>query len=303
MNTKNTHSIHRHLDALFADVTLTPDVQDLKEEIRGNLTARVAELEATGVPAAKAADQAIAELGDIEEILGSVREGGDEPRSTAAMYRANRVRPRPGFVLRTILLGVVTLAVAIVVTFAATNILHWNAGVQVALAIVGVGLPVGILVADSLRQETAASYPLPRGRAAWYGASTAVAVAGLAMGLVIADVPSELWPLAVGVPLLVASGLMFTYLGVTQSNRRKAWVRELEDRYIAADRFQNDPAAASRFGLYAGVIWMVAILAFIVMVLKVGSVQALIAIFAGVIATMILLARMQFGPGKDGAKK
>jgi hypothetical protein len=298
MSKKNPANIHRHLDAIFADVPLTPEAQDLKEEIRGNLSARVAELEADGVAPATAADKAVAELGDIDELLGSVRESADKPQTTAEMYRAHRVRPRPAFVLRTIALGVVILGVALVVTFAATNILHWNIGVQTALAVGGIALPVGLIVADSLRQETAASYPLPRGRAAWYGASTALGVAGLAMGLVIADTPAKLWPLAVGVPLLVASGLMFTYLGVTQSNRRKAWVKKLEDRHLAADRFQNDPAAASRFGLYAGVIWMIAILVFLVMVLTVGSVQALLAIFVGVIATMILLARMQFGPNK-----
>ena len=40
-----TDNIHRYLDEAFADVPHTPETADLKEEIRGNLQARVAELE------------------------------------------------------------------------------------------------------------------------------------------------------------------------------------------------------------------------------------------------------------------
>ncbi len=42
-------TVHRLLDDAFAGVELTPEVQDLKEEIRANLEARAAELEAGGV--------------------------------------------------------------------------------------------------------------------------------------------------------------------------------------------------------------------------------------------------------------
>ena len=39
--------VHRLLDEVFAGVEMGPDQQDLKEEMRGNLGARVAELTAT----------------------------------------------------------------------------------------------------------------------------------------------------------------------------------------------------------------------------------------------------------------
>jgi hypothetical protein len=40
--------IHRLLDEAFAGIEMTPDAQDLKEEVRANLVARSAELEASG---------------------------------------------------------------------------------------------------------------------------------------------------------------------------------------------------------------------------------------------------------------
>ena len=50
--------IHRLLDEAFQGVDMTPDAQDLKEEVRANLVARTAELEASGAAPADAARQA-----------------------------------------------------------------------------------------------------------------------------------------------------------------------------------------------------------------------------------------------------
>jgi len=62
--------IHRLLDEAFAGVEMTPDAQDLKEEVRANLVARVAELESSGRSSTDAAQLAISELGDVRELLG-----------------------------------------------------------------------------------------------------------------------------------------------------------------------------------------------------------------------------------------
>jgi hypothetical protein len=63
-------SIHRLLDEAFAGVTMTPETYDLKEEIRGNLADRAAELQAGGLTSGQAATAAFAELGDIRELFG-----------------------------------------------------------------------------------------------------------------------------------------------------------------------------------------------------------------------------------------
>ena len=58
-------TVHRLLDDAFAGVEPSPEVQDLKEEIRANLEARAAELQASGVAPDAAARRAFDELGEI----------------------------------------------------------------------------------------------------------------------------------------------------------------------------------------------------------------------------------------------
>ena len=59
MNTTDSPNIHRYLDEVFAGVVSMPESQDLREELRGNLTARVSELVAGGLDEQAAAKTAI----------------------------------------------------------------------------------------------------------------------------------------------------------------------------------------------------------------------------------------------------
>src|SRR3954470_7632056 len=100
----DSSDIHRLLDEAFTGVTMTPELQDLKEELRGNLAARSAELQATGRDAASAARPAVTELGSIPELIAAVSGGDGTPLSPGAAAaeaaRLHRVRPKPGFVIR-----------------------------------------------------------------------------------------------------------------------------------------------------------------------------------------------------------
>ena len=72
MTSNNDTTIHRLLDELLAPFPVTVDLQDFKEELRGNLLARVAELEADGMDAPSAARTAVHELGDITDAVGAL---------------------------------------------------------------------------------------------------------------------------------------------------------------------------------------------------------------------------------------
>src|SRR5262245_47530340 len=100
----STMDIHRLLDEAFAGIDVTPEIQDLKEEMRANLVARAAELEGAGLAPPEAARQAMAELGDVRSVIDEV-----EPASAGRGpdWLRHRVRPRPRYVLRTVLLGAV----------------------------------------------------------------------------------------------------------------------------------------------------------------------------------------------------
>lgn len=283
--------VHRLLDEAFAGVDMTPDRQDLKEEIHANLVARVAEPQAEGVNGGAAARRAFEDLGDIRAIVD-----GAEPAAaggTAALSRRHRVRPRPAFVVRTVLQSALGAAALAVLALAATTG-DVPVGAEAGAAFV-VAAAAGTVTADALRQETTTNNPMPTGRAAGYGLGVLLAVAGLGGGWLYLRGNSLGWAVGAGVSLLVAAGLL-SYLGATQSNRHKAWMLRMEESHAAVgDRFAEDPAAA-RFGVYTLVNWLIALAAFVVLTLTVGWAWSWLAIVGGLAVMMILIARMLFAP-------
>ncbi|WP_155372916.1 permease prefix domain 1-containing protein [Catellatospora vulcania] len=288
--TDDSLAIHRLLDEAFAGIEMTPEARDLKEEMRANLVARMAELEQSGVSSAVSAQRAMAELGDIRSI---VADAAAAP-STAA-WLDQRVRPRPGYVVRTLLLSLLAAAALGVLVWSVfdTAALDWQPVAIAVLAVAG-----GVIVTDALRQETTSSYPLPTGRAIGYGVATTVGLAGA--GCVAAASPE--WPVgllvAAGV-LLIASAVAFTYLGVTQTNRHKPWMVRLQrEHQEMGDVFAGDPAAAARFGIYTVVVWTVSSAAFLLLSFTIGWTWSWLTFLVGFAVWMVLLARMQFLPPK-----
>lgn len=283
--------IHRLLDQAFAGVEMTPEIQDLKEEIRANLVARVADLERTGLSPSVAVSRATAELGDVRSLINEMEIG---PDSAAAAWARHRVRPKPGFLVRTVVLAAIAVAALAILVLAAVDVAVPEPA-QFA-AIVGVALPVGAIVADALRQETTTNYPMRGLRAAGYGAASAVALAGVGSSwryLAGMELP---WLLG-GALAIVASAVAFTYLGATQTNRHKPWVlQQHASHQEVGDRFTNDPAAAARFGLYTLTLWLIAIAAFAVLGFTVGWAWSWLALVGGFAAMMLVLARMLFAP-------
>ena len=285
--------IHRLLDEAFAGIEVTPEVQDLKEEIRVNLMARVAELQAAGAGPADAAGRAIAELGDVRAIVDeTTRVNGD-----AAPWRRHHVRPRPAYVLRTVLVSLAGAAALGLGALLVTGVVERGARpvLDLVAILTGVALAGGLLVGDALRQETTTNHPVSRRRAAGYGIATALGVAGLGSGAGYLPDRMVSW-LVVGGALLVSSIVMFTYLGTTQTNRHKPWVlRAMVQHELAADRFERDPAAAARFGIYTASIWLVALTVFAVLGFTIGWAWSWLALLGGLVAMLLTLAHMLFG--------
>jgi hypothetical protein len=286
-----TVDIHRLLDEAFLGIEMTPDVQDLKEEMRADLMARVEELEQAGQSPEAAARQALRQLGDVRAVLEEMKTASPGP--SRPWVRA-RVRPRPAFVLRTVLLSAVILAGLAVAVLGG-----FDRGVSLAgqaIAATAVALATGLIVADSLRQETTGSYPLPRARAVGYGGAGVIAVAALGTGALYLRDHRLPWAIA-GVLAALAAILLFTYLGVTQTNRHKPWVVRQQAVYEEEpDRFTRDPAAAARFGIYTVTIWILTLTAFAVLSFTVGWAWSWLALVAGLVVFMVTLARMLFVP-------
>ena len=284
---------------------MTPELQDLKEELRGNLAARSAELQAKGRDAASAARTAVAELGSIPELIAAVRAdgGGDAgtPLSPGAAAteaaRLHRVRPKPGFVIRATLFSVlIVLSAVALVAVAGHDLGGWFSGAYLLAAIFGV--LVAALVDDSLRQETAQRYRMPNGRAIGFGLAAGALAGGIATGVLYLWHLESIGLLATAIVLVLAAVITFIALGVTQTNRLKPWALEQNRQYEIDDRFSQDPAAAARFGIYTVIIWIVAIAVFVVLSIAVGFVWSWLALVAGLVVFFLVLTRMLFAPTK-----
>ena len=302
--TPDAASVHRYLDQAFTGVGLTPQVQDLKEEIRANLLARVDELIAAGRQPQDAVRTAIDEVGDLRELIaeaaggpdGSPRRGPEgaatvgwvEWQQVAALHR---VRPRTRFVVGVVVLGAMLATALTLVVLAALGVVSMSTGAAVLKAAAG-ALLVGALVTVSLRQETTTHYPMPLGRAVAWGAAGGAGALALELGTLFAGDTAHVGLLEAAILLAVASVAGLVGLGVSQTNRTKAWARSASAR--PEDRFSRDPAAAARFGLYAAVLWLLATVAVVVVGLTAGWLWSWTPPFAAILLTLVLLARMDF---------
>jgi len=295
----DSSDIHRLLDEAFVGVTMTPELHDLKEELRSNLAARSAELQAKGKDAATAARTAVTEL-DIPQLIAGFE---TEPSSAtpggvaAELARLNRVRPKPGFVILVIVLSLLTVVVAMALVVVSWHDLGDGLSGE-DLLVAAFGLLVAALVDVSLRQETAQHFRMPNRRAIGYGLAAGSLAAGIAVGFVYIWHLASVGLLATGVVLVLAAVIAFVALGVTQTNRLKPWALAQNRQYEVDDRFSQDPVAAARFGIYTVIIWVLAITAFIVLSITVGFVWSWLALVGGFVVFFLVLARMLFSPTK-----
>src|ERR1700761_7432952 len=228
-----TTNIHRYLDDAFADIPRTPETADLKEELRGNLQSRAAEFEAKGSSPEGAVARAIKELGPIADLVESM---GAEEKSTnagdtaARLLTLNRVKQSPFYIVRTVVLALLLAAGLALVILGALHVLHWSIAAQVAVAVLD-GAFVGILTGDALSHETTQHYPTSPARAAGFGLAAFVGLTGLDLvALFLGDLGTT-WLLVTGCALALISLITFIALGVTQTNRTKPWVKDLNAAY------------------------------------------------------------------------
>jgi hypothetical protein len=280
------------LDELFAELPSTPDALDLKEEIRANLVARASELEAQGTSPEQAARTAVDELGDVRELLADA----SPTRTAAEVAAANRVRHRPGFVVRTVLIAIASGASLAALWLGSWDVFALPLAAAFALAAVA-SLGLGVIIGDALHQETTVHHPMPPRRSVLFGLAGGLVIAGVTTAFTMLTHGVEpAWLIAPAIAAIAGIGL-FSYLGATQTNRTKAWALEhgRSGEGYPGDRFEKDPKAAARFGIYTMLIWVSAFLVSIVLYMTVGWTWAWIPYVVGFLGMMLLLTRMLFG--------
>jgi len=305
-------TIHRLLDEAFAGAPSTQAMQDLKEELRANLVARVEELEHDGVGPAEAARRAFTEVGDFQAFLDDAvgdLAGDDSP---ADQWARHRVRPRPAFVIRATvfpIVGALALAASIALAVLAPQTPTPGAlSPLVHVLLMGVfAFCLGFVTADSLQQETSSNYPMSRGRAIGMGTGLGVLLAGVGAVALCWAPPFALWLWLVlgGIGIVVGIAIL-AGLGAGMTNRHKPWMRELEQAWSRGDesamprrpgdRFERDPNAAARFGIYTAVLWILAITVGVLLGVFVGWWWAALPVVGAIALMLILVTQMLFKP-------
>ena len=220
------------------------------------------------------------------------------PRSYQADSLRHRVRPQPAFVVRIAIAAVATAGGFLLAVLGATGVLAVPVGVLILLLGIG-STGVAWLVGDSLSQETTTNYPMPSARAGGFFWATLLMVFGLSVGAVVALGLLPMWIIVFPVLAVAGSIVLFAWLGATQTNRRKAWVRHTQlgiDGHPVGSRFERDPELAARFGIYTAAIWTVAFVVSVILIFTVGWWWAPLALIGGFVVMLITLARMLFAP-------
>lgn len=281
-------NVREYVDDLFAQYQDSDDMADFKEEVCGNLQARMDYLEKKGLTQEEAFQKAAAELGDISEIADQI---SNEKRKEVigTMYMKTRSYMDKwhviGYTAAGGLLGL-GIILALLAYFSSYN--------PTALAgslLVFFIAPVCGFVFLGLTQETATNYPMHWLWALFYTAAVGVILFGLIVFAIVFLSADREINAALGslIPFVLPGAVVLCFLLLTEKSRHKPWVVEQETLWAERTKEQfADPHTATRFGLYTGALWILAIALFITLGFIIGFRYSWL-VFLFVIALQLLI--------------
>jgi hypothetical protein len=294
-----------YIDALFGDYQETPALADFKEELRGHLDERIKVLTQKGMNEKDAAEKALDELGDMSAVADEVsRKKKQEVLSEMYMSTRNYISAKRGalYVLCGLVLGVAVM-ISLITWFGS----EYRSAPAAAFMVFGIPALLGFLFLG-LTQETASREPMSWKRALWYvlaagsilsGVLTAF-IAGVSMeetgfGATSYNFPNVSLTAATSVLMVFAlPGIaLCAFLVLTEKKRSKPWViKQREDYQNSLSNPFDNPAAAERFGLISGALWIAAIAAFVALTMLVGIQFSWLTIAAALVIQLIVMASL-----------
>ncbi|MDR0449972.1 MAG: permease prefix domain 1-containing protein [Treponema sp.] len=274
-----------YVDSLFAGYGETEALADFKEELLSNLNAKLDSLVKKGMSGKEAFIRATGELGDVSALADEIslkkrQDVFEERYLDLRRYMKPRRVAAYTFFGMLFLFGIISALLAFFAAGGAGEAFP-AAGPSVPLsALLGILLAFMPLAAGGftflgLTQETSASYPMGKKRAACY----TLAVSLLVFGVVLA--PLTYFAAGGRERLIGATGTLLPFalpaLGIlvflllSEKSRLKPWARE---RYAAEIRRGQEifsgPAAETRFGLISGAIWIFSLALFFIIGFTLG---------------------------------
>ena len=160
----------------------------------------------------------------------------------------------------------------------------------------------GVLTFLGVTQETASRQPLSKKRGAWY----TLGALALAFGAVLFPLTyfstdrGLMQATATLIPFCIPGLALLIFLLLTEQDTRKPWVRAQYEKDVRASReLWRDPAAAARFGMAAGAIWICAGGLFILLGFLAGfHLSWLVFVFA--VALQLAVQSVMMKPNRGG---
>ena len=265
------------VDSLFKGYEETAALADFKEELLGNLNAKVEDFVKKGMGLEAAFAKASAELGDVSALADELSLKKRTEVFNEA-YMGIRRYMSAGRVAAYVVFGVLALfgiITALIVFFVTKGV-----GLEKMITLSGVfgtlmpffTIAVAGFTFLGVTQETASMYPVRKLRAIWYAAAALLIAFGIFtmpivfFGLKIKPIEKfnewmDIVPLiSLCIPFILPGGAILAFLIFTEKNRLKPWAKNFRDKTVEQEMAMwNDPATATRFGMFSGAIWISAV--------------------------------------------
>jgi hypothetical protein len=290
------------VDSLFEGYEETAALADFKDELLGNLNAKIDSLSKKGMDTEAAFAKASAELGDVSALANelSLKKRKEVFEET---YMDIRKYMSTGRVAAYVIFGVLALFGIIIalITFFATRGIEIVGHIDLTAFFSSMMpfLTTAIIGFTYLgvTQETASTYPVSKKRGAWYATAAGLIAFGLctmpivffgtklASDIVAAKVgeSSEVMTILTGhaVPLISIISLtipfilpgigILIFLVLSEKDRLKPWAKDFHTKAVEQEMaIWQDPATATRFGMFSGAIWIFAAGLFILLGFLIG---------------------------------
>ncbi|MEK6452690.1 hypothetical protein [Caldifermentibacillus hisashii] len=280
------------IDQAFEKYEESPELIDFKEELLTNLQDRLKSLEANGIKRADALRQIQIEFADINKIADEM---SLEKKKEVFEMRYMSLR---NFVTKTraaiyTILGVLTVFAIIISCFSYLFLGKVDAVTGVMMLFLAV--PLAGFVYMGLTQETATRNSMRPLRAAIYAVAVFVFLFGVFLVpigpmLIFGEARSLEGSLAILIPFALPSLGVITFLMITEPEHRKAWVLKEAEKQIEWTKNFETSGNAQTFGIMTAALWILAIGAFVLLLIMKLWVFSWIPFVVALALMMVLLA-------------
>jgi hypothetical protein len=283
------------VDSLFEGYEETTTLSDFKEELLGNLNAKVENLVKKGMDMETAFSKASAELGDVSALANEL---SLKKRTEVfeEVYMDIKQYMNPKRVTAYVVFGALALfgITAAFITLFATRGNIFMAETSLDLTTFFATLLPFLTAAAAgftflgVTQETASDYPVNKKRGIWYAAAAGLIAFGVLTmpviffsarmahnnfhhGIPFMNFESFIPVISLMIPFVLPGIGILVFLILTEKNRQKPWAKNLHNKAMKEGmEMWNDPVTASRFGMFSGAIWIFAIGLFIMLGFLIG---------------------------------